>query len=316
VDTVAVPSYGGPIVGQLQQMQTQIAALQTQLGGAPPSASSASGASANGGFTQSAPAQSSADAPLANQAAMAPSDSSQSTPASGGFSQDTSGQSNANAAPAAQDASASGGFSQDTSATGGATADPTATASGFTQDASATPTSQFVQTTCADAVQSLQTIFTSVVTAIPQFATQFKNLNNLFAGLNMVSTMMSSASQIKNDFVALKKAPNTQAALAALANLSTAIQNLSQGISTQFSSLTASVSTAGGAIGSQAIGNQAVGNQVTGAPAAPAATGQPASTGATAGQTAGSTASSTASAAAGAATGKAVNKLKGKLPPF
>lgn len=330
VDYAAVPSYGGPIVGQLQQMQSQVAALQTQLGAPPASAPSASG----GGFSQgAAPPQSGADAPFANQAAPPSGGFSQSSSSasSGGSSQDNSGQSSAAAAPAAQDASASGGFSQDAtagssssadasasggfsqdaSATGGtATADPTATAAGFSQTASAAPTSQFVQTTCASAVQSMQTILTSVVTMIPQFGTQFKNLNNLFAGLNMLSTMMASANQIKNDFVALKKATDAQAALAALADLSTTLQKMSEGISTQFSSLSASSATAGGSGGG--IGNQAIGNQATGSSATSAASGQPASAGSTASQTATSTAKSTANSAKSSA----ISKLKSKIPGF
>ncbi|MGB6431171.1 MAG: YCF48-related protein, partial [Candidatus Acidiferrales bacterium] len=138
VDYSPVPSYGGPIVGQLQQMQTQITTLQTQLGGPSAAGSSAAGGSAGGGFSQSAaPAPSDGNAPIANQAAPPSGGLSQSAPATsaGGFSQDNSGQASAAAAPASTDASASGGFSQDSSGTAPAGQDASASG-GFSQDAS------------------------------------------------------------------------------------------------------------------------------------------------------------------------------------
>lgn len=303
VDGALVPSYGGPIVGQLQQMQNQVAALQTQLGGTPTPAPQDTTTAA-----PSAPPPADADAPLSNQAAPPPASSG------GGFSQDTSGQASAGAAPAGQDTSASGGFSQDTS---GATQDPNATAAGFSQDASTAPTSTFTQGCCASAIQSLQTVFTSVATAVPQFGTQFKNLNVFFVGLNMLSQMMASAKQIKNDFVALKNAPNAQAALASLADLSKTVQGMSQSITTQFSSLTAS----NAASDSGALGNQMVGG--AGSPGAAGTNGQPGSTSSSGNQTstpaastAGSTASSTAQSTGQSATSKGISKLKSRIPPF
>jgi hypothetical protein len=243
VDAPMVPAYGGALVGQLQQMQTQIAALQAKLGGSGASASVGGGGGGSG--------------PSGEHVAVAGS-----FPQNGGFSQDTSGQ----AAPA------SGGFSQDTSAAGGATQDPTAAAGGFVQDASAAPASTYVQSCCASNIQSLQTSFAAVATEVPQFGSQFKNLNLLLVGLNMVSQMIADAKQIKTDFVALKTAPNAQAALAALTSLSTSVASMSQSIETQFQSLGAAPA-AGTAAG-------VIGNQATGAPATipaltPPVSGQP-----------------------------------------
>jgi hypothetical protein len=273
VDAPMVPAYGGALVGQLQQMQTQIAALQAKLGGAGAPASAGGGGGGSG--------------PSGEHVAVA-----ESFPQNGGFSQDTSGQ----AAPA------SGGFSQDTSAAGGATQDPTAAAGGFVQDATAAPASSYVQSCCASSIQSLQTSFTSIATQVPQFGSQFKNLNLLLVGLNMVSQMIADAKQIKTEFVALKAAPNAQAALAALNSLSTSVASMSQSIDTQFQSLGAAPAAGAAA---DVIGNQAVGTSATGTSATPATSGQPA-TSSTAG-----TQSSTGSTA-----GSTASKVKKKFPPL
>jgi hypothetical protein len=148
----------------------------------------------------------------------------------------------------------------------------------------------------------LQTSFTSIATQIPQFGSQFKNLNLLLVGLNMVSQMIADAKQIKTEFVALKAAPNAQAALAALTSLSTSVASMSQSIDTQFQSLGAA--PAAGAT-SDAIGNQAVGTSSTGTSATPATSGQPANS-----STAG-TQSSTGSTA-----GSTASKVKKKFPPL
>jgi hypothetical protein len=273
VDAPMVPAYGGALVGQLQQMQTQIAALQAKLGGAGAPASAGGGGGGSG--------------PSGEHVAVA-----ESFPQNGGFSQDTSGQT----------APASGGFSQDTSAAGGATQDPAAATGGFVQDATAAPASSYVQSCCASSIQSLQTSFTAVATQIPQFGSQFKNLNLLLVGLNMVSQMITDAKQIKTEFVALKAAPNAQAALAALTSLSTSVASMSQSIDTQFQSLGAAPAAGAAA---DVIGNQAVGTSATGTSATPATSGQPANS-----STAG-TQSSTGSTA-----GSTASKVKKKFPPL
>jgi len=280
LDAPLMPTYGGPIVPQLQQMQTQVTALQAQISAAAASGSPASGASAGGGSAQNISTQSSAGAPLGNQAATA-----------------------------------SGGFSQDASAASGTPQDPNATAGGFVQDTSTAPTSQFVQSCCASQVQDLQTSFNTVAQQVPNFSGQFRNLNLLFVGLNMLSDMMNRAKQMRDSMVALKKAPDAQTALAALSALLTNVQSTSQAITTQFSNLSAAPASGspGGVIGNQVAGAPAVPDSSAtpgAAPAAaPAASGQPTSS-----NTAGSQAGSQASSTAGTAAGSVVNKLKKKLP--
>jgi hypothetical protein len=260
VDAPLMTAYGGPIVTQLQQMQTQITALQSQLSAAAAASASASGSAAappGGGFAQNTSAQSSPDAPIANQAA----------PASGGFSQDASAgaqgfsQSTAAPAPTDQGAAASGGFSQDASA-GGFTQDPNAAAGEFAQDTSSAPSSQFVQSCCGNQVQGLVTSFGSVATQVPAFSGQFRNLNLLSVGLNMLNDMMSRTKQIHDSLLALKKAPDAQTALAALLTLSANLQGANQAIATQFQNLGAAPATGAPA--------GVIGNQVAADPNAPA----------------------------------------------
>jgi hypothetical protein len=282
-------------------MQTQVTALQTQISTAAASGSSASGVPAGiASGTGAAPSGSNASST---------SGFSQNAPASGGFAQNTSAQSGAGAAPAGQPA-ASGGFSQDSSSAGSFAQDPNAAAGGFAQDASAAPPSQFVQSCCASQIQSLQTTFTGVAQLVPNFSGQFRNLNLLFVGLNMLSDMMNRAKQMRDSMVALKKAPDAQTALAALTTLLTNVQGASQAITTQFSNLSAAP-----AFGSPA---GVIGNQVSGAGAPPAdSSSTPAAASApdASGQPANQTTSGSQNSA-GAAAGKALDKLKKKFPPF
>jgi hypothetical protein len=299
VDGALVPGYGGPIVTQLQQMQAQVTALQSQLSAAGTSSSSVPGAAADTTAGAAGQVLCEANAPAAGGF-------SQSASTGAGFAQTTSAQSSASsAAPAGQNTTAPGGFSQGASAGGGFTQDTSAAAvAGFTQDVSAAPSSQFVQNCCASQVQGLQTSFTAVAQQVPTFSGQFKNLNLLFVGLTMLNDMMCMAEQAKDSFVALKNAPNAPTAIAALSNLAANLQGTSNAITTQFQGLSsAPASTAAGG---------AIENQVGGAPAATsaaAASGQPANP-----STAGS--QSSVGAAAGAAAGTAVDKLKKKLPSF
>ena len=153
LDAPLMSAYGGAIVTQLQQMQTQVAALQTRLSAAGASVASTPGAAAG--------------------AASVPSGTN--ATAVGGFSQDASATGftqNASTQPA-QDASAAGSFTQD----------PNAAAGGFAQDASAATSSQFVQNCCANQVQGLQTSFGALAQEVPNFSSQFRNLNLSYVGM-------------------------------------------------------------------------------------------------------------------------------------
>jgi hypothetical protein len=327
VDAPLMQPYGGPIVTQLQQMQTQIASLQSQISAAGASGPSASSVSPGGaGFSQSATSSGFAQN-LSSQSITGPTPArhgpqqasvsfGQNSYAGGGFSQNTAAQSSSGGSPAGQNApAASGGFSQDTSAAGVATQDPNAAAGGFVQDTTAAPTSPFIQGCCASGVQSLQTTFGAVAQQVPTFSSQFRNLNLLIVGLNMLNDLMTRARQMKDAMVALKSAPNSQTAQAALATLMTSVQGTSQAITTQFSNLGAAPAPGGpgGVIGNQVAGAQAApdSSATPGATpgAAPGASGQPASS-----NSAGSQAGSQASSTAGSTAGSVVNKLKKKLP--
>jgi len=185
LDAPLMPAYGVPLAAQLQQMQTQVAALETKLGAAGAAVSTGSGA-------------------------LAP---------------------------------ATGEFTQDPAATGG----------GFAQAVSAAPLSLFLQGCCAAQLQDLQTSFTSVAQQVPSFSNQYRNLNLLFVGLNMRDDMMGRAKRMGDQFIVLKQAANSHAAVAALSELSGRIQGTNQAIATQFQSLSAGPASgsAGGAIGNQ-----------------------------------------------------------------
>lgn len=212
LDAPLLPAYGGPIVDRIQEMQTQVAALRTKLAGAsaaqPPAGS-------NGPQLQNVSFNATAD----------PS-SPQSSSAQSSFAQPQ----DSGAAPAS---ASTGGFTQE------------ASAGGFVQDTSDVPPGQFVQNCCATQVQGLQTSFTSFAQQVPPFGGKFRNLNLLVVGLNMLSDLVSKGKQMGAAFTALKQAPDAQSALAALASLSSSLQNTSQAITSGFQNLTLGPATGG-----------------------------------------------------------------------
>lgn len=215
------------------------------------------------------------------------------------------------------------GFAQDPppagadAAGGGPAPDPAAAVGGFVQDATGTPDSPFVQNCCAPQIDALQTSFTSLAQQVPTFNNRFRNLNLLFVGLNMLSDLMGRTRQIKESFVALKKAPDAQAAAGALASLSASLQGASQAITTQFPNLSAGPPAGGlgGVIGNQLLSNPAAPaggfQQDAGAPAPANPVAAP-DTGTPAPKAAGNKQSESDAA------GKAVDKIKKKIPklPF
>jgi photosystem II stability/assembly factor-like uncharacterized protein len=178
----------------------------------------------------------------------------------------------------------------------------------FTQDTSsaaaiAAPASPTMQSCCAAQLQSLQTSVSSFSQQVPVFSGQFKNLNLLFVGMNMLSNLLSQAHSIQSALVALKQAPNLQAATTALQNLSTQVEGTSQSLASGFQNLTLS-----GAPAASTITNMA------GIPAAGAAPGTPGANSTAPANGAAGTAQSTASKAANSATQKAKQKLKSLIP--
>jgi hypothetical protein len=160
-----------------------------------------------------------------------------------------------------------------------------------------------MQSCCAAQLQSLQTSVSSFSQQVPVFSGQFKNLNLLFVGMNMLSNLLSQAHSIQSALVALKQAPNLQAATTALQNLSTQVEGTSQSLASGFQNLTLS-----GAPAASTITNMA------GIPAAGAAPGTPGANSTAPANGAAGTAQSTASKAANSATQKAKQKLKSLIP--
>jgi hypothetical protein len=193
LDAPAMPAYGGPILDHLQEMKTQVAALQAKLG---------AGAASSGPTRSRAPAARG----KANFLAV-------------NFRPGGSRSAN-------EEAGAQGGFVQDT-------------------DTSTVPTSPFVQNCCNQQVQNLQSSFSSFTQQVPTFSGKFRNLNLIFVGLNMALDLMGRAKQIRTSFVALKNAPNAQAAVAALADLATKVEGTSQAINSGFQNIRADVAPGG-----------------------------------------------------------------------
>jgi photosystem II stability/assembly factor-like uncharacterized protein len=127
---------------------------------------------------------------------------------------------------------------------------------GFTQDTMDAPMSPAMQSCCTTEIQGLQTNVGSFSQQAPLFAGKFRNLNVLFVGMNMLADLMGRAQAMRGSFVALKKAPDRQAAAVALQNFSGQLQGTSQTVSAGFPNLFAG-GTAQGAAGtvSTAVGS-------------------------------------------------------------
>jgi hypothetical protein len=185
---------------------------------------------------------------------------------------------------------------------------------GFTQDTSSpealnTPASPVMQNCCAPQLQNLQTSVGSFSQQVPTFSGQFRNLNLLFVGLNMLSDLLNKSHGIQAAFLALKQAPDLQTAATALQNLSGQVEGTSQTLVSGFQNLTLN-DTATGAING-AISNMAGSTTSNAAGATQNAT---AAQGANSSAPGSSQTGSTTSNAVGNAAQKAKQKLKKVLP--
>ncbi len=211
VDAPLMPAYGGALRTSLDQLTSQVTALQARL-----SAVAGSAGPGNSGGSAPAPAN----------ALSAPS---------------TANSTSAN--PASQDTN----FSQDTSV-------------------AASPT---IQSCCGAQVQAMQNSVAAIGTQVPLFAGEFRNLNSLFAGLNMLPDLITKAQAIHTSFLALKQAADPQAAIAALQTLLTQVQAASQAIDSNFQNLTASNAASDNSFSNMA-GGSASGATAPGGTTAPA----------------------------------------------
>ena len=179
----------------------------------------------------------------------------------------------------------------------------------FSQDTSSpaalnAPASPVMQNCCGAELQNLQTSVGSFSQQVPTFSGEFKNLNLLFVGMNMLNDLLSKAHSIQAAFLALKQAPDLQSAALALQNFSGQVGGTSQTLVSGFQNLTLSDSAGTGVIANMA------GSPASGATPAAAAPGANPNTPATT-PSPNSAISNTVNSAAQ----KAKQKLKG-ISPF
>ena len=93
-----------------------------------------------------------------------------------------------------------------------------------------------MQTCCATEIQNFQTGFSSFAQDAPTFGGNFRNLNLIVTGMNMLSDILTRARGIRESFAALKKAPSPQAASAALQELSLQLESTAKTVTDGFSS--------------------------------------------------------------------------------
>ena len=140
--------------------------------------------------------------------------------------------------------SVAGGFTQDTRvATGSGDASAQTanglgananTAGGFTQDVDTGAPSAPLQSCCAPALQNLQTDLTGFNQAAAFSTSQFRSLNLVVAGFQVVTNLLNQAQQLRASFSALKHAPNLQSASAALQQFSGGMNATQRTVGTGF----------------------------------------------------------------------------------
>lgn len=158
---------------------------------------------------------------------------------------------------------------------------PAAADAGVTQDMSfsqvvlATPPSAPVGDCCSAQVIALQSELNGFSKQVPGFAGNYRNLNLLFVGQNMLSDLNGRAAGLRGTFLAVKNAANLQAAAAALQDFAAKLDDTSVAVSTQFQALTANdAGQAGGAV-SNMLANPSSGSAAPGTPAGNAAPASP-----------------------------------------
>lgn len=151
----------------------------------------------------------------------------------GGFTQNPGTASSAQVQPPASAPAGSGGFTQDTAAFGSDPTDANFT-QGFTQNVDASPPSAPLQSCCGPALQNLQTDLTGFNQAAAVNTSQFRSLNMVIAGVQLVTNLVNQTRQLRDSFSALKHASNLQAASTALQQLSSKANFTQQTVSTGF----------------------------------------------------------------------------------
>ncbi len=86
----------------------------------------------------------------------------------------------------------------------------------------------FVAGCCAKPLGKLDLVLAAVTGIVPQFLGQYKNTNLLLAGLRMLTDLPARVNELNRSLRAFRKAPDKAAAQAALAQVTAALQGLSQ----------------------------------------------------------------------------------------
>jgi hypothetical protein len=94
--------------------------------------------------------------------------------------------------------------------------------------------SAFTAGCCAKPLGKFDLILAAVTDIVPQFLGQYKNTNLLLAGLRMVTDLPGRISKLNNALRTFRKAPDKAAAQARVAQVSAAVQGLSQSIAIAF----------------------------------------------------------------------------------
>ncbi|MDQ3223380.1 MAG: hypothetical protein M3Q75_07930, partial [Gemmatimonadota bacterium] len=95
-------------------------------------------------------------------------------------------------------------------------------------------TSAFAADCCAKPLGKFDLVLTAVTGIVPQFLGQYKNTNLLVAGLRMLTDLPGGVNELNNALRAFRKAPDKAAAEAALAQVSAAVQRLTQSTAVAF----------------------------------------------------------------------------------
>jgi photosystem II stability/assembly factor-like uncharacterized protein len=155
-------------------------------------------------------------------------------PPAGGFPQGPGGASSAQVQPSGSSPAATGDFAQDVGTFSSDPSDASFT-QGFTQNVDTSPPSAPLQACCGRALQNLQTDLASFNQAAAANTSQFRSLNMVIAGVQLVTSLVNQARQLRDSFNALKHSSNLQAASTALQQLSTKANFTQKTVSTGFS---------------------------------------------------------------------------------
>jgi photosystem II stability/assembly factor-like uncharacterized protein len=95
-------------------------------------------------------------------------------------------------------------------------------------DAGSADGAGWVETHYASKLQKLQATLSAIGSTIPQFGGKFRNLNLIFAGLQLLSDLTSRSENLQSAFRALRMAKDPESAKAAMVEVTGSVQSLAQ----------------------------------------------------------------------------------------